>query len=552
MGSRMYRYSSNILHFIASESVIHAISKYSGSFNPTHTEHIAMSVAANLVISSFVEVSKTLYEKAVFNAGVTAHKSVPTLGTADVLTGTYLGDSLMTFGYDIEPGIKSLSSGIYRGKDHMNSLDPDQIGRTLRTFYDGRNSAKNKATFSVNAINAFNDTSASYKTNVDGMHLLLDLGASTTHTVNSQMHGNLFPVAKLIGDIKDGFSFDDVIGNITNTDIALRAELDVPKVRDADEPRDCYMYVPVYDVYTRPDGTTYRRLNAERTASMTIKYTPQQFDVYDKTKVGSSPIGGRAINNSLYTPTDATAALKIQWDPTSGKFSFAHDLDTVIQKGKLGTYINNLDPKDPITLPDGELSKLLGKHDMVVVRTDPLPMIHDVKKLGIAYISADRGTTIFSGVKQPPADPKDPHMDYTVATGGIPNFHGMDIRTFESELQQRIKTSGLEMLPSQYRPDAFSSAYHGLMKDKTSSKDEHPSLGQIVTGMITSYGVAQMGVGRPTFHGYGGSIWHKTVQAGSDNNATTVAMSAPVAAVSIKPRQIAFIPYNTDLGGSAN
>jgi len=61
-----------------------------------------------------------------------------------------------------------------------------------------------------------------------------------------------------------------------------------------------------------------------------------------------------------------------------------------------------------------------------------------------------------------------------------------------------------------------------------------------------------MGVGRPTFYGYGGLIWHKTVQAGSDNNATTVAMSAPVAAVSIKPRQIAFIPYNTDLGGSAN
>lgn len=411
-------------------------------------------LALNYAVSTLISAGNTLMQKAVFSAGLMPATLPGEPG--DQITGTYVGDSLMTFGYDIEPGVVDSRMEPNAVIEHAR----DVRAKTLKDIYN----VSNKGNI-YTALRGM--TPNGTLTNKSG--LLLDLGPSTQAWSDVQLDGNLIPIARLDWSLKTGFTFDQHLNNGDAFDAEMSTELMVSKEKYEKHNSDCYMFVPVYDVYKRPDGSTYKVLNVEKTKDMAVKFTPKTVSLK-----GGSFGGTPMLNPKAITPTDATAALRIHYDEKTGQFSAAHDLEYLYEKGVDNNWYkvsyNNMGQRlgrEMVT--DNELTRYLQTygHDGKVVQLDELPLMKGSKNTISFAKDADHQYVplVNSG------------STTDTVLGGISNFHGMDISDLKAQIADKISRSGYSILPEPYRAHAFERAYSNLVKG---TNEQRVTIGNII------------------------------------------------------------------------
>lgn len=442
---------------------------------------IGGGMAINYAISTLLTAGSDIYQKAAFTAGLMPN-AVPQI-EGDQLEGTYAGDSLMAFGYDIEPGVTL--SDRYTDK---------QLGFTDPTW-GTRADLADSVSRALHGPSVRGRSLVSDDQRADGKSLLLDLGPNTQAWTNEKLDGNLVPLAQLDWSLKNGYTFDDHLSNAQTFEASMRAELMVSKTASKHHSNECYMFIPIYDVYRRPDGSTYRRLNVAQTKHLAVKFTPKPISL-SVSKRNGTPI----LNPNIITHSDAAASIRIQYDHKTGEFSAAHDTEYtyLVVNGSWRKMSYGPDGKQTSSDLVTDLGTLnfLNTHvsKYVDMQTDELPLVKGTNdSISFAYDAPSQ--------KYIPLVNRGPTSDTVL--GGISNFHGMDISDLKAQLTTKLTEAGISIIPSKYRTNAFHRTYDRLVDGEYTEGRGVVRLGDVIRSTFVAHGIINVGEHMVGMHSYG-------------------------------------------------
>lgn len=464
LGQRTYDVVYNTITHIAKSLLVGStVGQIAGAMGVRQTPIVNAGgrYAVNYAVSTLISASNTLMQKALFSSGMMSATLPGEPG--DQITGTYVGDSLMTFGYDVEPGVIDtkidLDQSSYAEKHARRAVLQDLLNIGSHSLHMARPMTPDDIVANRNG-------------------LLLDLGPATQAWSNVKLDGNLVPIAHIAWSLKNGFTFDQHLASMDARDAELSAELMVSKTSHAGHGSDCYMFVPVYDVYKRPDGTTYKMLDVEKTKNMAIKFTPKIVSLTNGNVNGTPKLNPNAV-----TPTDATACLNAHYDEKTGQISLAHDLNVTYEKGQYDDWYkvsyNNLGQRigrELVTDDDVRIHLQEHAQDGKIVQLDDLPLMKGSKNT-ISFINRN-GRAI-------PLVNTGSTTD--TLTGGISDFHGMDISDLKAQIADKINKSGYSMLPEPYREHAFERAYKNVVNG---TDTQRVTIGNIIRNTFSVHSVA--------------------------------------------------------------
>lgn len=388
----------------------------------------------------------------------------------EVFVGSYAGTDFLMSGYGIQPGVQTPASSLTvesptvrdnilsraaaiqrKISDYMSvKTDPKEFGKIQneiiatsnpiiysktkgvdQTEFTYGNNHLQVTNYDINKIGVHSDTLQPIKS-----HILLNMGN----------HENLFPVARIIpgrrptiSTMLDGRTGFDNVAQGTS----IEADFDKSGA-------DYDIWIPIYDVYRRSDGSIYKKLNMKATTEHRITVhqprVPMTFTrgsgvvlkgaspdkLYGVGATKRDPITNKYVDPLVVSGSDTVASFNVHLNKTTGQLEITNNNSAV----------------------DAEYS------------SDPLPGIASLDNVSGYHTPGNNGNLVI---------PKYSSLGfYQNATGDVSGQSTVDL------MNSMIKNMPYQFLPDDLQDHSFQDFYQGLLK---SSKGSPPSLVDISRGV---------------------------------------------------------------------